>query len=251
MLAVVTSEHDRHDLHWVEAATNAARFSWRRRRRPHRRRVLVFPLRSCTLALANPGLRLSSGGLPLDSESSADLLDRVRAGDHDALDALLGRYVPALRRWARGRLPRWARDLAETEDLVQDTVVKSFRTLRGFDFRHDGALRAYLRQAVMNRIHDECRRVARRPGVDGLSEHTPAPGQSPLELAIGRQAVERYEAALQQLDDEERQAVVARIEMGFSFKELAVMLGKPTADAARVAVSRSLVRLAEHMRHGA
>jgi RNA polymerase sigma factor (sigma-70 family) len=187
----------------------------------------------------------------MDSESSADLLDRVRAGDNDALDALLRRYVPALRRWARGRLPRWARDLAETEDLVQDTVVKSFRNLRTFDFRNDGALRAYLRQAVMNRIRDECRRVARQPAVDELGEHTPTSGESPLELAIGRQAVEKYEAALQKLTEEERQAVVARIEMGFSFKELAVMLGKPTADAARMTVSRSLVRLAEHMRHGA
>jgi RNA polymerase sigma-70 factor (ECF subfamily) len=186
----------------------------------------------------------------MDAESSADLLDRVRQGDQDALDTLLRRYVPALRRWAKGRLPRWARDLAETEDLVQDTVVKSFRNLRTFDFRNDGALRAYLRQAVMNRIRDECRRVSRRPGVEALNEETPASGESPLEQAIGREAVENYEAALQKLGEDERQAVVARIEMGFSFQELAVMLGKPSADAARMAVSRSLVRLAEHMRHG-
>jgi DNA-directed RNA polymerase specialized sigma24 family protein len=102
----------------------------------------------------------------------------------------------------------------------------------------------------MNRIRDECRRVARRPGVGEFDEDTPASGESPLEQAIGRQAVENYEAALQLLTEEERQAVVARIEMGFSFQELAIMLGKPTADAARMAVSRSLVRLAEHMRHG-
>ncbi len=186
----------------------------------------------------------------MDPDSSADLLARVRAGDQDGLDVLLRRYVPALRRWARGRLPRWARDLSETEDLVQDTVLKTFRGLNTFEFRHDGALRAYLREAVMNRIRDECRRVTRKPAASGLDERTPSDAESPLEAAIGRQAVERYESALQLLQEEERQAVVARIEMGFSFQEIAVMLGKPSADAARMTVSRSLVRLAQQLNNG-
>jgi DNA-directed RNA polymerase specialized sigma24 family protein len=38
--------------------------------------------------------------------------------------------------------------------------------------------------------------------------------------------------------------------MGFSYQEIAVMIGKPSPDAARVAVSRALVRLAEVMRNG-
>ena len=187
----------------------------------------------------------------MDAESSVELLRRVRAGEQDALEILLRRYVPALRRWARGRLPRWARDLAETEDLVQDAILKSLNHLDTFEQRHDGALQAYLRQAVMNRIRDECRRVGRRPLATDLDEETPDAAMSPLESAIGSQAVEKYEAALQTLRDEERQAVVARIEMGYSFAEVAVMLDKPSPDAARVAVSRALVKLAETMRNGA
>jgi RNA polymerase sigma factor (sigma-70 family) len=175
----------------------------------------------------------------------------VRAGEQDALETLLRRYVPALRRWARGRLPRWARDLAETEDLVQDTVLKSLQHLGAFEYRHDGALQAYLRQAVMNRIRDECRRVGRRPIVSELDDRTPAEDASPLEAAIGSQAVQKYEQALSTLREEDRQAIVARIEMGYSYGEVAVMLGKPSPDAARVAVSRALLRLAEGMRNGA
>ena len=186
----------------------------------------------------------------MDADSSAELLIRVRAGDREALDSLLRRYVPALRRWARGRLPRWARDAAETEDLVQDTVLKTFQRLDTFEYRHEGALQAYLRQAVMNRIRDECRRVSRRPLPQGLDDETQDGGISPLEAAIGLQAVDRYEAALRMLREEDRQAVVARVEMGFSYQEIAVMIGKPSPDAARVAVSRALVRLAEVMRNG-
>jgi RNA polymerase sigma-70 factor (ECF subfamily) len=187
----------------------------------------------------------------MDADSSAELLLRVRAGDREALDSLLRRYVPALRRWARGRLPRWARDAAETEDLVQDTVLRTFQRLDTFEYRHEGALQAYLRQAVMNRIRDECRRVSRRPVPRELDPEAADDGQSPLEAAIGVQAVGRYEAALRLLRDEDRQAVVARVEMGFSYQEIAVMFGKPSPDAARVAVSRALVRLAEVMRNGA
>jgi RNA polymerase sigma factor (sigma-70 family) len=185
----------------------------------------------------------------MDAESSVELLARVRTGDPDALERLLQRYVPALRRWASGRLPTWARDLAETEDLVQDTVLKSLKRLGTFTPQREGSLQAYLRMAVMNRIKDECRRVGRRPRRDDLDDQTPAAGISPLEAAISAEGIERYEAALAQLKDEDREAVVARLEMGYSYEEVAVMLGKPTAGAARVAVSRALLKLAEALQH--
>src|SRR5688500_19892281 len=53
-------------------------------------------------------------------DSTLNLLQRARAGDADALDALIGRFLPRLQRWATGRLPGWARDLADTHDLVQE-----------------------------------------------------------------------------------------------------------------------------------
>jgi RNA polymerase sigma factor (sigma-70 family) len=186
--------------------------------------------------------------LNLDLESSVELLVRVRAGDGDALDRLLKRYVPALRRWAAGRLPRWARDLAETEDLVQDAVFKSLRRLGSFVPEREGSLQAYLRQAVMNRIRDEIRRVGRTPARDELNDETPDASVSPLQAAISAEGLERYEAALLSVRDEDREAIVARLEMGYSYGEVAVMLGKPSADAARVAVSRALVKIAEAMR---
>ena len=63
---------------------------------------------------------------PIDPESTFHLLDRARAGDQEALERLFERHVKPLQRWARGRLPRWARDLADTDDLVQDTLLRTF-----------------------------------------------------------------------------------------------------------------------------
>ena len=55
---------------------------------------------------------------------------------------------------------------------------------------------------------------------------------------------------MERLDAETREAVIARIEMGCSYAEVAELMGKPSADAARMTVSRALVRLADEMRRG-
>ena len=178
-------------------------------------------------------------------ETTVELLDRMRHGDRDALDRLFERCLPPLRRWARGRLPAAARGALDTQDLVQDTVLNSLRRLDQFESRHEGALQAYLRQAVLNRIRDEARKYSRRPAATELTDSQPAEAASPLDIAIGREGVERYEAALQKLRPADREAIVGRLELQYDYKELAVLLGKPNANAARVAVTRALARLME------
>lgn len=181
------------------------------------------------------------------SESTFQLLERARAGDQAAVERLFARHLRPLQRWASGRLPRWARDLADTNDLVQETLLQTFKRIEEFEPRHVGALQAYLRQGVLNRIRNELRRKGRRPEETDLDGVDLAGAESPLESAIGREAVARYERALERLRPEEREAVIAKVEMGCSNEELAEALGKPTAEAARKAVQRALVRLAEEM----
>jgi RNA polymerase sigma-70 factor (ECF subfamily) len=180
-------------------------------------------------------------------ESTLELLARVRQGDREALDRLFARCLPPLRRWARGRLPAAARGALDTQDLVQDTILNSLRRLDQFESRHEGALQAYLRQAVLNRIRDEARRFSRRPAATELTESQPVDAASPLDIAIGRQGVARYEAALQRLKPADREAIIGRMELQHDYQELAIILGKPNANAARVAVTRALARLMEQL----
>lgn len=180
-------------------------------------------------------------------ESSIDLLTRARAGDSDALDRLCHRYRYVLRRWARGRLPAWARDLIDTEDLVQETLLNTVRKIGAFEPRNDGALQAYLRQALQNRLRDEIRRQRRVPDRGALDSETPDPAPSALENAVGLQNIERYEVGLARLKEEERELIVLRLEMGLSYEDLAAAVGKPSANAARVAVLRALLRLGEEI----
>jgi RNA polymerase sigma factor (sigma-70 family) len=194
------------------------------------------------------GVRLRrEGSGAVDVESTFQLIERARAGDQGALERLFARHLKPLQRWASGRLPKWARDLADTDDLVQDTLVQTFKRIEDFEPRRVGALQAYLRQAVLNRIRNELRRKGRQPHATDLDGIEVDSAESPLEQAIGREAVERYEGALQRLTAEEREAIIARVEMGYTNEELAEALGKPTPDAARKAAHRALVRLAEEM----
>lgn len=181
-------------------------------------------------------------------DATIQLLTRARAGDDAALEQLFARYLKPLRRWASGRLPKWARDMADTQDLVQETLLQVFRKIDGFEYRSEGALQAYLRQALMNRIRNELRRFDRKGATSALDSQAPDEAPSPLEQAIGRQGAERYERALSRLRPEDREALVARLELGCSYEEMATALGKPSPDAARKAAQRALVRLVAEMK---
>jgi RNA polymerase sigma-70 factor (ECF subfamily) len=185
--------------------------------------------------------------LPTAMMSTIELLDRFKQGDDAAVNLLVERSLPPLRRWARGRLPTWARSAVDTQDLVQDAVLRALPRLKTFEALHPGALQAYFRQAITNHIRDQIRRVqAKPPGTELLDRHAD-PGPSPLEQAIGREGIERYEAALEQLRPADREAIIARLELQQSYEEVAIALGKPSAEAARMAVTRAIKALVKAM----
>jgi RNA polymerase sigma-70 factor (ECF subfamily) len=188
-----------------------------------------------------------SSGATHPVETTVELLARARQGDHSAIERLFTRHLKPLQRFARGRLPAWARDLTDTDDLVQDALLKTFKQLGTFESRYPGALQAYLRQAVMNRLRDELRRQARAPVKVDAGDAEPEILRARLEDTVGVEVAASYEQALTRLKPEEREAIIGRLELGLTYDELALALEKPSGDAARKAAQRALVRLAEEM----
>jgi RNA polymerase sigma-70 factor (ECF subfamily) len=139
--------------------------------------------------------------------------------------------------------------MSDTQDLVQEVLLQTFKQITTFEPRREGALQAYLRQAIRNRIVDELRRAERRPEVVALDSGQPDLKVSPLEAAIGSEAAERYERALAVLRPEDREAIVGRVELGLSYDELADALEKPSAEAARKAARRALLKLTEALQN--
>ena len=190
-----------------------------------------------------------ASSLPPAAESSFELVVRAREGDHEALDALFTRYLPAFSAGRTGgyRSRREAR--TDTHDLVQDTLTKVFQRIHQFEPRHPGAFQGYVWTTLWNCIRDAARKQRRAGPTDPIGEDIPAYEPTPFELALGQETLARYERALEALRPEDREAIVARIELGLPYTEVAAALGKPTIAAAQMAVSRALVKLAEGMAH--
>jgi RNA polymerase sigma-70 factor (ECF subfamily) len=190
------------------------------------------------------------GRRPRENRSLAatqDLLAAAKDGDLRSRDELIARYRPRLRVWASGRLPRYARSLMDTDDLVQEVLLKTVEGLDRVEVRGPGGFQAYVRQAVLNRIRDQVRWAARRPGPDGVPEDLLDPLPSPLEEAIGADVLARYERAFATLSPADQEVLHLRLELDFDADEIAAMTGKSSKDAARMAVQRALARLAEAM----
>ena len=156
---------------------------------------------------------------------------------------LLRRHVASLTRWLQLRLPthilqRTTR--AELERHVTETLEHS---------RQSGASEATphakLRDILSTAIRDVSAAASAEPAAAGTRpQNASIDHASALEAAIGRQALLHYERALQKLDGLEREAVIARIELAFSYQAIASALGRESARAARLVVRQALVRLA-------
>ena len=180
-------------------------------------------------------------------ESTATLIRRLQQGDDAVRSVLIERCLPALRRWAHGRLPAYGRDLADTDDLVQTTVIRALGGIERFRPERQGAFLAYLRQILLNAVRDEIRKSQRRPAKETLEEDPVDLRPSVHDQVAGKETIEAYERALESLQDRQRQAIILRVEFGLTFPEIAAELDIPSANAARMQVSRGLVKVAEAM----
>lgn len=176
-------------------------------------------------------------------EPTITLIRRIRAGDGAAREDLVRRFLPAMQRWAHGRLPRQMRDLNETDDLVQVTLLRALGHLEKFVDAEPGAFLAYLRQSLLNLVRDEIRRHQRRPEHGPVdTEASDADAPSLLDALVGDERMRAYERALASLPRRQQGLIVMRVELGMSYPQIAVEVGG-SPDAARIMVARALVQL--------
>ncbi len=179
--------------------------------------------------------------------STAELLVRTRDGDFEAREKLAGKYLEPLRRFAHGRLPGNARDLMDTDDLVQDTVVRALDNVQTIQPKRKGSFFAYLRRILTNQVRDQIRRTAKRSRAPVAIEGLRSEDLSPLDQAIEGEFFETYELALSRLSIRQREALTLRIEHGLSYQQVADAIGCSSANAARMVVSRALVSVSEFL----
>jgi len=132
-------------------------------------------------------------------------------------------------------------------DLVQDACTGALRQLPDLDGRDPARVDSYLRRAIRNRIRDEVRRARLGEIVtsEGLDLADGRPG--PHEAAVESEERRRFRSALLALGTDDRQLVVGRVDLKLDYAQLARATGRDSAEAARFAVRRALLRLAREI----
>lgn len=183
------------------------------------------------------------------SSSESRLLEQVRQGSRGAAEALFERYGSWLRRLTRGRLPRRARGSLDTSDVVQEALSYTFTRLDWFESKRASALRAYLRRVAENRIRDELRRATRRRQAIAPEQRVrmSEEGAPQLRRLIDDEAWRRYVDGLRCLSPRDRRLIAGRVELGYNYRQLALVERMPSPDAARMALRRALIRLSDVM----
>ena len=131
-------------------------------------------------------------------------------------NALIGRYLPQLKRFAQAHLPAYLRGTITADDLVQEVVLSGIRQLHRLEFRHEHAFLSYLLTSIRHRIVDEIRRTRRQPALVLVGNWNVDPSVSPLQQLITRENLRRYAKALACLRDRDRQLIVLRLVRGLS-----------------------------------
>jgi RNA polymerase sigma-70 factor (ECF subfamily) len=203
---------------------------------------------------------------PVDGSGAVDIPDtlalvrRSQENDLVARDELFTRYLPRVRAIVAMKLGRRVSDLAQEEDIVQESMLHALRGLGTFQPRSDGTFYDWIGTIVANRIRDAWRRSTagkrdvRRVTVFGACDSSclsasmrPDSSPSPSEVAVGAEAAEQLESALLGLDERHREAIVLRELCGMSYAEITDRLGLGGESSARSLVTRAKADLAEKL----
>jgi RNA polymerase sigma-70 factor (ECF subfamily) len=195
-----------------------------------------------------------------DAPTTLQLLEQARGGDPQAVNQLLQRHREALRRLVELRMDPALQRRVDASDVVQDVMVEAHRRL--LEYFNNPALpfHLWLRHIAKDRLIDAHRRhrVARRRSLDReqplvmpgrgedstheLASQVHDPDLTPAAAATFQETLRRYQAAMQELDEDDQEIIVMRIFEKLSNQEVAQALSL-TGPAASMRFMRAMRRL--------
>ena len=194
------------------------------------------------------------------SDKTEELLGDARAGRDGAVDRLLDRHREAVGRMVEMRMDRRLTRRVDASDIVQEVLIEAHRRLQDYLAKPAMPFHLWLRQMAQDRLIDAHRRhrVAARRSLD-REQPLLAPAHldhstmelaaqlcdheiTPAAAAVLNELRAKFEAALEELDEQDREIVVMRHFEKLSNSEVATALNL-TPPAASMRYLRAVRRL--------
>jgi len=184
--------------------------------------------------------------MPTDSLRQTMVQVRAaNAGDRDALNDLLSRYLPWIRKAVARQMGRKLRDLDTADEVVQESLLDAFRAISRFEDRTEHGFRRWLARIVLNNIRDNSRRRSREPGAGSATAAPPSASSiaardpRPSQIASANELEQRFDGALSKLPPLHREIVQLRDRDGLDDDAIAAKLGYKNADTVRALYNRA------------
>jgi RNA polymerase sigma-70 factor (ECF subfamily) len=178
-------------------------------------------------------------------DETIELLGGAQQGDARAVDRLMDRHRDSLHRMVECRLNQGVARRVDASDIVQDALLTASRRLA--DYLKDPSIpfHAWLRQLTRDRLADVYRReladkrnVARerrapateRSSLDPLAQARD-PQLTPAAMLLRKEFAERFQHAVEQLDDGAKEVILMRHAEQLTNSQAAELLGLSEAAA--------------------
>jgi RNA polymerase sigma-70 factor (ECF subfamily) len=175
--------------------------------------------------VSEPVLHAVPDPSPSPGPAERELVERARAGDHDAYAALMREHEQAAFRVAYVIVG----SAADAEDVAQEAFVKAYRALGSF--RTGSPFRPWVLRIVGNEARNHRRAAGRRVFHQRRAQllEPVASHDAPVDAVLAGESRSELFEALDHLREGERQAIVARYVIGLTDAEAGAALGVPRA----------------------
>ena len=171
------------------------------------------------------------------------LVERAQRGDRAAFDELERAYRPRLRKLVEARLGGRLRETLEVDDILQEALLRAFRSIHGFQWRKEDAFFSWKAQIVENVIRDQAQKRGRGEFLE-LEHDVPGSQPSPGRRLRREERFDRLDDALKTLSPDHREVILlARIER-LRIEEIAARMNR-SPDAVKQLLVRALRKLKE------
>lgn len=176
-----------------------------------------------------------------DQADIAQLVGRAKAGDRCAFDELVEATRGRLAAVLRSTLSQDLHRVVEIDEVIQETFVRAFESIEGFQWRGEGSFSAWLRGIARNIVMDAIRKKRPDHGLQ-VVERAPAGDVSPSRAARRDERFDRLELAMEKLSPPHREVLVLSRIKGLPIREIAQRMER-SPDAVKQLLSRALKAL--------